>query len=482
MPGIIGPIVPAKAPKPKPSGPRGVVADPRKGGIFDAANSTPPSHRPMNVAGLREHLRNVGYDIPAEGATIGPKMKAALADYLQVSNRNPLSPALARELKGTTITGRRDPKSWNQRFGSPKTRPVVQMATVDGAGNPIPDLPGDVAGDQSPVLDFSALFQGVNMPGTRIIPESFAKGGAKLFGADVAENLAGLQFDTPIRDIGIQQDRMKQTNEQNLADVGNWFGQVLKSQGAASARDAAINDAAVGSVRDAGAAILGAIGGEAAGGAGTVGAANAQAVGTLEALGANQEAYNEDLRPLLEAERAGAKSRERAMGTSRAQDLANRLVSLQEERGRAKAGLQFEIDKSNNSILDNRNTRAMEIRQANNGIAQQNFQNALGLINAQMGAAFTGAKIQSELAGPGGEEKFRKDGPSKHADAINAGLGALRNGPDGKPIPYPRAVQTIRNLLNGYGWSFRNPAVKTLALNIMREAGYSPDPRNFGPR
>lgn len=470
------------------SGPAGVVQDPRGRTI---ANSEPPGDRPLDIRGLQAHLKAQGYDIRVDNK-VGPKTLSALADYLQLGKGTTLSPAMAKLLKGTVITGRRDPQAWNSRFGSPATRPVVQTTTADPHGNAdvsgaVPGA-GDVAGaTTTPVIDLSQLFAGVTTPATKGLPESWANSGAQLFGGDVAEKLAGLQYDTPIRDLGIEKSRMGRTNEQNLADVKNWFGQVLGSQKTAATRDAAITKAGVGSVRDAGAAILSAIGGEASEGAGMAGAANASAVGTLEALGANQAQYNEDLRPLLEAEKAGASAREKALGTSRAQDLANRLIAMQGEKGRAQAGFQFEIDQANNGIRDTRAQRALEIRQANNGIAQQNFQNALALAQAQMGAAVTGIEIEkgvAELQGVGSKPTsypFAKAPQSQRQQAFDMSVARLQR-PDGRPVPYPQAVQAVRNTLNGFGWSFRNPGVRTLAINIMQAAGYSPDPRNFGPK
>lgn len=495
MPGLPGPPVKGKSPykptvkaKPKPgSGPSRPVPDPRRGGGFDTANSEIPGNRPLNVAGLRAHLRNVGYDIPAEGATIGPKMKAALADYLQVGDKNPLAPSMAKLLNGTVITGRRDPDSWNQRFGSKKTRPVVQTTQLDPNGNL--DVSGAASDQAAPALDFSSLFAGVNAPSTRPLPAAWATGGARLFSNDVPEQLAAMQFDGQIAENQQLAGNAPKITAQNMADVGNWYGQVLGSQKTAAVRDSALNAAAVDSVQGAGASILSAIGGQASQGAGSVGAANQAAVGTLEALGANQEAFNNDLRPLLEAERAGARTQEMVRGTNRSKELADRLAVLQGDRGRAKAGFQFQVDQSNNAIRDTRSQRALEIRQANNGVAQQNFQNALALVNAQMGAAVTGLDIQGKLAdlsGAGGKPTsypFAKAPVSQREDAFNNALARISGGgADGKPLPYPQAVQAVRNTINGYGWSFRNPAVRSLAMNIMRQAGFNPDPRTLGPR
>jgi len=344
---------------------------------------------------------------------------------------------------------------------------------------------GDVAGaTDTPALDLSQLFAGVTSPETQVLPTAWANSGARLFGGDVAEQLAGLQFDREIGETRLAGERMTRTNAQNEADVKNWFGQVLKSQGTAATRDAAINEAAVDSVRDAGAAILSGIGGAANEGASTVGAANAAAVGTLEALGANQEAFNADLRPLLEAEKAGALSREQAMGTARAQELSTRLAALEGERGQAKAGFQFQVDQANNAIRDTRAQRALEIRQANNSIAQQNFQNALALANAQLGAAVTGINIEKGLAdlaaGPNGGKAtsypFAKAPVSQRNDAYNQALSSIMV--DGTlTTSVPRAVQLVNQVLAGYGWSRKNPAVMALRNQILQDAGIRPDPR-----
>ena len=332
-------------------------------------------------------------------------------------------------------------------------------------------------------VDFSALFTGVDAPSTQMIPSVLANAGAKLYDPKLAEQLAGLQYDSEIGLVGKQQGNTRTQNEQNLADVGNWYGQVLGAQKTAAGRDAAINTAAVDSVRDAGASFLSAIGGQANQGAGQVGAANAAAVGTLEALGSAQDQYNADLRPLLEDERAGARTREQAMGSARAKDLSDRLAALQGERGKAQAGFQFQIDQSNNQIRDNRAQRALQIRESNNGIAQQNFQNALALANAQMGAALTGVQIEGKLAELNGGGRraatsypFAKAPVSQRNDAYNQALSAIFDG-NTLTTGVPRAVQLVNQVLAGYGWSRKNPAVMAMRNQILRDAGVNPDPR-----
>lgn len=372
------------------------------------------------------------------------------------------------------------------RFVPPKAN--AKSAAGPGPKGPKPQGSGaaGATGDVAPsnaVIDFSTLLAGVNSPETQVVPTAWANGGARLLDPKMAEQLAGIQFDGQIADLEAQQGVNTRQTAQNDTDIRNWFGQVLGSQATAVQRDKAATAAGVESVQGAGQALLSAIGGQAAGGAGTVAAAGQNAVGTLQALGTAQEQFNNDLRPLLEAEAAGARTREQAAGSQRAHELAQRISTLRGDRGRAQTGFQFEIDQANNQIRDNRQSRAIDIRNQNNAIAQQNFQNALALAQAQMGAAMTGLEFEQGVAelngaGAGKETSFPwgKAPVSQKNAAYNQAVSAIFDG-ERLRMNVPQAVRTVNQIINGFGWSRKNPAVMALRNQILQDAGIRPDPR-----
>ena len=481
-------------PTPKPkghSGPRGIVADPRGGGLLNPKtgqkmSTVAPQARPVNVRGLQAQLRRAGYAIQQDGR-MGPLTKAALADYLQLRGGASISPALSQALKGTVITGKRNPKAWNARF-APKSV-VARPQDVDRRGNAKTTFGGGQApsgGGSSAAagsLDLRGLAAAAGPGGTTPIALALAQGGAKLFDPKMAETLAGLQYDGQIRDLGIERERTSRQNQQNARDIDAWYDQVLASRATAAGRDAAINKAAQGSIKDASAAIVSALGGSANAGAPMVAAAGQEAVGTLGALGSAQEQYNADLAPLLQAEAAGAKSREAAMGSTRMQDLALRLSSLQGERGQAVAANRLNLQGQNNAILDNRATRGLEIRQMNNSLAQQEFQNRLALANAQLSAMVTGAELQGMAGGAGAKApkgSFQDTTANVRNNLFNQGVGAILDPNTGglvKGLSVPGAVQRVNQIIAGLGWTRKDPNVLAFRNAILQAAGIRPDHR-----
>jgi hypothetical protein len=332
-----------------------------------------------------------------------------------------------------------------------------------------------------PDIDISGLL-GLGMPKGTIIPLDWAKQGAQpLDSKKAAAAAAGAEFDPVIADIVAARGVGQRQNRQNERDIGNFYEQVLGSQRTAAQRDAAISDAGVSSIRDASTAIIESLGGEANAGAGMVGAAAQSAVGTLDALGVAQDQYNQDVRPLLQAESAGALARERAMGTARLHDLAVKLASTRGQKGQAMTAKQFEFDQLNNQILDNRLQARLGIVQANNATRQQGFANQFGLEQAKIAAASTGAKLvtdilqdqrKAEAAAQKGKGKkpyastsasMRQDAFDDWADRVDQLKSQGYTAQDAM-----RAAATF--FPRAYGWSVKNPAVNARAQAIVSAA------------
>lgn len=358
-----------------------------------------------------------------------------------------------------------------------ETAPARGGGRTAGAAGAGPASSGVFGMPQLPSIDISGI-SGLDPNTGVIIPTSMADDGASLFNAPaLAKTLAGMEFDPAIADIVAAQGVTGRQNKQNEADVANWYSQVLGSQETARGRDAAIGKAATGSVQDAAQAIISSLGGSANEGAGMVGAAGEAAVGTLGALGAAQDQYNADIRPLLQAEKAGSLSRERALGSNRIHDLAVKLASARGQKGQAQAAKQFEIQQANNQVLDNRLQARLGIMQANNATRQQRFNNAFGVEQAKVAAAVSGGQLVNDvmksLAGSAGEAESRTVPYAKASQSLRDDAYASF---EERAATLKAAGYTAQDALRaagtffpaGYGWSMKNPAVANLARTAVR--------------
>jgi hypothetical protein len=202
----------------------------------------------VNVDALRQFLIHKGYDLPHEGG-LGPKMKSALADFINPAH---VGDALSGALKGTNITGARNPQAWNKRFGGTETksksyRPATGPGgALDANGN---DVTGQYAGADT-----------VNVAGlTGLGPDTVGT----TLPTTLAAKLADLKYGADIKDAEASVARQPGQAAQDLHDIENWYGQVTGAQKTAAGRDSAITKAGVGSIRDAVARIVSSLGGSA---------------------------------------------------------------------------------------------------------------------------------------------------------------------------------------------------------------------------
>ncbi len=476
----------------------GLASIPNPAGDFqfpggDTLDTRMPPLRDLNVKGMQRHLVNQGYGIRVSGK-LDPITKRALADYLQPSRSN-LAPNLVAALKGTAITGARDPSAFNMRFGLSRTTKKVERpltgagGQLDEAGNIVTNVPAQTQvppgvpaeGAGLPAIDLSglALDPAVN----RILPIALAQGGARLLPRGTADDIAGLQYDPIIQDLLVERARAPRDTRQAIGDIGNWYDQVLGSQRTAATRDAAIGRAAKASIGDATEDIVSALGGRANAGSALVGAAGADAVGTLSALGVAQDQYNQDIAPLLRAEGAAARERERSAGTSRLHDLALKIAQAKGQRGQAEGAAGLQIQEANNRILDTRLGRELEIRQANNASRQANFGNRFGLGTAQITAAINGinaitkavtADTKAAAAGKGKRSSkfvpYRRASDSTKTAAGQDIIGLIEGQ---KLTPEQALAAASKVIVNGYGWSMQNPGVQGLVRAAIRAAGFN---------
>ncbi len=365
----------------------------------------------------------------------------------------------------------------------PTPAPAASTATTAAAEAPL-DPSMATGGFEIPTVDFSGI-DALNPATGRMIDPAMAQKGAKLFGPGVAEAQAGMQFDPQILGLRDLANKSPLDTAQHVKDIGSWYGQVLSSLKTAGERDAALQSAAVNETTENTADIMSALGGSANAGSGLVGAAGAEAAGTLGALGLAQDQYNQDLRPLLEAEAAGQKVREQAAGSARLSDLQLQIQAALGQRGQAQVVNQFGIDQANNQVLDNRAQRAMEILQANNNARQVNFQNKYGVETTKLGAQVSGAKVAGDLAETVIKEAgdaataAQKKGPKSFADTSaaqkkyayeNFTSDLTTRAAQFKKDP-KLLMNFTRNYVNKLGWSVKNPVVMAWIRNAYAQAG-----------
>jgi hypothetical protein len=279
----------------------------------------------------------------------------------------------------------------------------------------------------------------------------------------MADQIAGGEFDPQIHDLSVQQARQPLQGAQDLQDIGHWYDQVLGSEATARSRDSAASAAGVNSIRDAVAKIVGSLGGSANQGAGLVGAAGADQVGSLEAQGVSQDQYNNDIRPLLREQAAGARSRQVANNEKDAQDIAQSMLEKVGARGQKKGETM------------------MTIREYNNSLKQQGFQNRLALEQAKEAAMMSGLKVM-DAAGmlPGSKSKaklpkgaFANTTPSQKAKLYQTIVSTIQN-PNGQlnaGWTSGRAAHFVDSAIRGAGWTRANPQVEAWRNNILRALG-----------
>jgi peptidoglycan hydrolase-like protein with peptidoglycan-binding domain len=405
-----------------------------KSNIFDKMNQ--PFDRQTNLAGMKPKqiqrlLRAKGYDVVVDGK-LSPVTREAMNAYIKGKSPKQFNDYAARKYHSVVSKG-----------ADPHVVASGGAGVVSGAGGSHPPRPAKPP----------AKGGGIDLGGID------ALGGGADIGTDMpetsADHIAGLQFDAQINQAQRAIEQAAVQDPQNLHDIEHWYGQVLGSERTAAGRDTEISGAGKTSVGDAVAKIVASLGGSANEGAGLVGAAGADAVGMLSALGANQDQYNQDIQPLIQAESAGARARELASQHERSTERAGQLSDLRGQRGAASAAA------------------LLEIRDKNNALAQQRFQNKLALEQAREAAALSGLKIKGKAAAPG-KGSFAGTSANQKLGIMQTAVQTIA-GPDGKlRVDIPRAVQLVNNIIAGAGWDRHNPAVLNYRNQILMSAGITP--------
>jgi hypothetical protein len=403
-----------------------------------------------SIRAMQAFLISKGYAV-TESGKMDARTKSAVADWHKgVGQRNPKRWS-ARNPLPVRPDDRPGPRGPGALAPKPPAKPTAPKPTNGGGTTtPKPKPSTTTPGPRSGAAGATALTNGVER-----------------YDSELASRLAGLQFDPQIRMAELERERVTAQGPQNLADIKNWYDEVLASQATAKQRDAAIIASGVGSVGDAAAKVVSSLGGGANPGAGVVGAAGAEAAGTLAALGAAGNEYNEDIRPLLQAEGAGVSAREMAMQSQRAREVAAQIMNLRGQRGAAEA------------------SAGLDIQRMNNELAQQDFQNNLAVEQTIQAANMAGlqleeAKLRNTLLGqqvqqgsqpqpqPGDFVPWAKLPLPDRMSIVNSAISQVV-GPQGGLIMSPaKTFQLARQRAVTLGYN--NPQMLSMIRQAVREA------------
>ena len=302
-----------------------------------------------------------------------------------------------------------------------------------------------------------------------LVPLSLAQTGR--LDPSSADAIAGAQYDQAIADLQRQQHQQPRQAAQDLADITNWYAQVMGAQTNAANQDAAMSAAAVPSLSNADAAIVASLGGSANQGAGTVAQQQTNDVGTLQALGNNEAQYNSDVMPILQLAKAGAMSNEQAKQMALAAQIAGSIQDQMHARGQAQAAALADIQKFNIGEADTQRQQALGIRQYNNQLRQQGFSNKLALQNAAIASMLSGARAQYYAQGGSRGSKsrqpqlgtFARMSPSQKASLASRILNSLPD-PKQTPLTPAQARQQITAAVRNAGI---NPALHQPWINSI---------------
>jgi hypothetical protein len=268
------------------------------------------------------------------------------------------------------------------------------------------------------------------------------------------------------REIGRNPAQLKT----NLADIARWYGDSIKGVEQAKTRGAdmtkSVADATTGNAKS----ILESIGGAAALGAQGVAQSGANAAGTIQALGAVDQSFLNDIQPLLQGEAANASTSETARMGNLLQGYKQRLSDLAVQKGGARA------------------TGVSEALKYNSDLGQQAFTNKVGLIQTAGALALDNAKAQNYLADQQAKaDKATATGNKTILATIQkANSQANQYGYDPAELyaQYPKGGlapgELVSNVLNTYranSLPLTDPRVRSAAAALIQTYGYKVDPK-----
>jgi hypothetical protein len=381
-----------------------------------------------------------------------------------------------------------DPAALDKARTKPTKPAIPDRNTAAAPVDPISSLLQSIYGSV-PGIDASGLSK-LGLPKSALISAALAnQGGKPMTPAQIDQLVSSITQGSTVKSM-YERDRentLKQ-NESNLSQIKDWYGQVTDAQGVATQRDAEFGKQALDANTATTQAIIGSLGGEANQGSYVVGAQGENTAGTLNALGQIQNQYNADIAPLLKLEGAGALAREQGAGAARLRDLSRSLMQQQSQASSDEAKLRFDVWQQNNQLANDRLTRLMQIKQYNQGLRQQDFNNQLGVVQAGISAQTAGAQLGASVANSAGDfvnaatRAAQADKPKSKwlpwgtapKQRKEAAYGDIVNAVKGRNLSLQQAITVATQIMNsrGYGWSVKNPGVRATIYKALTDAGY----------
>ena len=431
----------ALAPQPPVSGSKPETTPSRYATVQSPVSTDKRFARRTNLAGMspqqiQKLLIARGYDVGHPDGKLGSRTKTAMDAYIKGKPPQQYNTWAAKHYRSVVVPG-----------SNPHALAAGGQSQVAG-----PPPVGNTGGGK-PIGGGSKI----NLAGLDAIGSNIGVDTPEAFADAVAQAQAG----QGVTDAQRQIDQAPGQYAQNSHDIEHWYQQVLDSQGVAAGRDKEIGAAGTGSIKDAVAAMVAGLGGSANEGSASVAQAGAQDVGMMQALATNQDQYNQDVRPLMQAESAGASTRERARQSTDMRDLQNKLTDAKTAKGAARI------------------QALMQIRQSNNQLAQQRFENQLNLSNAKEAALMNGLKVAS-----GGTSVS----PNVLAKASNGAMNQfLQYDANGNQMPgystkglgVQQVVQQVGNAYRQMGLNLKDPRVRQSALATVQALGIPANPAWF---
>lgn len=217
--------------------------------------------------------------------------------------------------------------------------------------------------------------------------------------AGLADKIAAAQYDPVIQGIELQQQVQGRQSAQNMADVANWYQQVVDAANAAASGDAKMGAGLPDSIKNIAASLASSIGGSANPASAEVASTGANDAAFAQAINASQSQYDNLVPALLKSDQAATSQRVQAMDQNAALQLALQLSQAQGAKAGEAAQLAFQIGQQNQALAGQHLQELLGIKQYNSGLKSEAAKNALNtkLALAQMAEAAPSLGLKSAL-------------------------------------------------------------------------------------
>jgi hypothetical protein len=209
------------------------------------------------------------------------------------------------------------------------------------------------------------------------------------------DQLAAAQYDPIISGLQTQQQVQGRQAAQNMADIQNWYGQVVKAAQSAQSADAAAGAALPGAIENISKDLAASIGGSANPGAGSVLASGTNDAAFAQSINASQSKYDNLIPALLQEDQAATSQREQGMNQQAALALAMQLAQAQGQKAALALTTNQSIEQQNKQLEAQKLQEMLGIKQYNNQLLGQRANTKLAI--AQMLEAAPSLGLKSAL-------------------------------------------------------------------------------------